>query len=98
MQQQRQDKEKEENEEQYQQLQEESPIYNDPKQVGNKKDIANKTKATVPPPVGMYSHLYAVHPTSDEYSSLQHNTTRVQGQGPPAVPCDENYETGSQWC
>ena len=61
---------------------------------GNKKDVANKTKATVPLPVGMYSHLNAVHPTSEEYSTLQHNTTRAQGQRPPAtiVPDDRNYE------
>ena len=81
-----------------QKQQEENKMYNEPEQIGNKKDIANKTKATVPLPAGMYSHLNAVHPTSDEYSSLQHNTTRAQGQGPPAVPRDIKYEPlDPQW-
>ena len=73
---------------------EENRIYNDHNQVENERDIANKSKATVPPPVGMYSYLNAVHPTNNEYSSLQHNTTQAQDQGPPAatVPGDERYE------
>ena len=83
----------EQQQQQQQQPEEENPIYEDTEQTGNKKDIANKTKATVPLPVGMYSHLNAVHPTSEEYSALQHNTTRAQGQGPPStiVPGDRNY-------
>ena len=38
----------------------------------------------------MYSKLNS----SDEYSSLQHNTNEAQGQGPPAasVPRDGSYE------
>ena len=51
-------------------------------------------KATVPGHGGMYSHLNTVLPTSDEYSSLQYNTTGAKGQGPSAavIPGNQNYK------
>ena len=63
-------------------------------QIGGKKKIAHTAKATVPGVDETYSHLNTVYLTNNEYSSLEHNTTGAQGEGPPAavIPGNGNLD------